>query len=102
MICFARSWNVLPSSVNDKLRVVRRTSLVPTTRSSSARRSLTTDFDNAKRRAAPVMEPASAMAEKAAMDSSLSIVRFFRILDRLIIGYRSFRLETIVRATIDR
>src|SRR4029077_19612781 len=63
-------------------------SVVPTTRSSSVRRSLTTDFDIAKRRAAPVMEPASAMAEKAAMDSSLSIVRLFRNLDRLIIGYR--------------
>jgi hypothetical protein len=42
------------------------------------------------------------MAEKAAIDSSLSIVRFFRNLDRLIIGYRSSPLETIVRATIDR
>lgn len=47
----------------------------------------------------PVIEPASAMAEKAEMDSSLSIVRFFRNPDRLIIGYRVARLGTIVRST---
>src|SRR5580693_8393130 len=77
-------------------------SAVPRTRSSSVRRSLMTDFDIAKRRAAPVMEPASAVAEKAAMASSLSIVRFSRNLSGPIIGYRELNSATIVPGTTDR
>src|SRR4030081_3527042 len=69
---------MLPSSVNDSVRVVRRTSFAPRTRSSSVRRSLTTDFEIAKRCAAAVIDPVSAIEVKASTDSSLSIVRFFR------------------------
>jgi hypothetical protein len=66
-------------------------------RSKSLSRSLTTDLEIARRRAAPVMEPVSAMDVKAAMDSNLSIVRFFRNSNRLIIGYRDQRLEGTIR-----
>src|ERR1700736_118610 len=92
-ISLARSRKVLPSSVSDNARVVRRISFVPSKRSKSVRRSLTTDLEIARRRAAPVMEPDSAMDVKAAMDSNLSIVRFFRNSNHRIIGYRDDRLE---------
>jgi hypothetical protein len=43
-------------------------SFAPRMRSSSVKRSLTTDFDTAKRRAAPVIEPVFAIAAKASTD----------------------------------
>jgi hypothetical protein len=57
------------------------------------RRSLITDFDIAKRRAAPVTEPASAIAANATMDSNLIIVRFFRKPDHRIMDYRAASAE---------
>src|SRR5579871_6069271 len=48
-----------------------------------------------------VIEPASVIAEKAAMDSSSSIDRFFLNLDRPIFGYRASPVETIVRGATD-
>ena len=50
----------------------------PRLRSSSASRSLTTDFDRRRRRAASLIDPASATATKVAMPSSFIIVRQFR------------------------
>ena len=73
----ARSRNAAPSSVSDSLRVVRCSRLAPTLRSSSASRSLTTDFDSRRRRAASLIDPASATATKVAMPSSF-IVRLFQ------------------------
>ena len=46
-----------------------------------------TDFDIASRRAAPVMEPDSAIEAKASIDSILSIVRLFRKAIPSIISY---------------
>lgn len=74
----ARARKVWPSSVSDNLRVVRWTSLVPSARSSSASLSLTTDLALPSRRAAALIDPASAMATKAAMPSSFIIVRISR------------------------
>ena len=74
----ARSRKVTPSSVRLSLRVLRCTSLTPRLRSSSTSRSLTTDFDSRNRRAASLIDPASATATKVAMPSSFIIVRTFR------------------------
>jgi hypothetical protein len=46
-----------PSSVSDILRVVRWTRRAPSSRSSSARRSLTTDLGRPRRRAASLIDP---------------------------------------------
>ena len=54
----------------------RRTNL----RSSSAKRSLTTDLETCRRRAASLIDPASAVVTKASRESSFSIVRLSRTL----------------------
>src|SRR5882757_142078 len=79
------------------MRVVRFTSFVPSVRSNSVRRSLTTDFDTASRRAAAVKEPVSAIEANASIDSSFSIVRFFRKASHPIIATRPALRKPIVR-----
>ena len=63
--------------ITDIRRVVRWSNVAPRLRSSSASRSLTTDFESRSVRAASLIEPASATATKLAMPSSF-IVRIFR------------------------
>src|SRR5258707_12392643 len=70
-------------------------------RSSPARRSLTTDFDPAKRRAAAVIEPVSAIAANASTDSSLIILRFIRKVIRQIIAGGHWVRKSIVPFTIN-
>ena len=55
--------------------VVRWASLPPSSRSSSERRSLTTDLGTPRRRAASLIHPASATAVNAVRPSSFIIVR---------------------------
>jgi hypothetical protein len=79
--------NACPSSVSDILRVVRWASRPPNSRSSSTRRSLTIDFGKPRRRAASLIDPASATAVNAARLSSFIIVRRSRKLVPAIDGY---------------
>jgi len=74
----ARARNARPSSVNETLRVERCSRFAPSERSSSARRSLTTERDTRKRRAASLSDPLSATMTKVAIPSSFMIVRLFR------------------------
>jgi pimeloyl-ACP methyl ester carboxylesterase len=60
-----------------------------------------TDFDTAKRRAAPVIEPVSAIEAKACTESSFSIVRFFRKANHRIISYRASGLKDYGATTIN-
>lgn len=80
-IRLARSRKAAPSSVTDILRVVRWSSVAPRLRSSSASRSLTTDFDSRSVRAASLIERASATATKLVIPSSF-IVRTSRKIDQ--------------------
>jgi hypothetical protein len=79
--------NAWPSSVNDILRVVRWARRPPNSRSSSARRSLTTDFGTPRRRAASLIHPAWATAVNAVRPSSFIIVRRSRKPVPVIGGY---------------
>jgi hypothetical protein len=72
---FARWRNAIPSSVSISLRVERRISVAPMLRSSSAKRSLATDFDICRRLAASLIELVSAVVTKVRRDSSFNTVR---------------------------
>jgi len=58
--------------------VERWSRVTPSARSSSASRSLTTDFASPSRRDAALIEVSSTVATKAARPSSFIIVRIFR------------------------